>query len=319
MNEENTRSIEIVKNTIKSLESEAKTKLEPWEKAIALTLAAGGINPTDFLIEVFSRHETEKAERENPKPQLPKDYREIEKIIHEMLIENTGAHILDSGGLYGRHWERNRKIIDFRETSILEVTVWDDGIVEVLINVFHFLTKTLDRDETCEKLEKELYEFAETPENYDKTWEEIIRKFAKILEKRGFEIWGFWNTYGTDYDLLSQVLQGMTFYDMENDSIYIILQIHNGCDVRGGYTNPRVFKLAVDEYDFYDAMCSYSAECECSSVYVRGPDVWVNGESKSLKHWKPVQKHENAKVWEYKLICEKCGKEIEFHAYLEYL
>lgn len=57
-----------LKETIETIETEAKTKLEPWEKAIALTLAARGINPTEFLIEAFSRHETEKAERENPKP-----------------------------------------------------------------------------------------------------------------------------------------------------------------------------------------------------------------------------------------------------------
>lgn len=177
------RNIEIVKETIESLESETKTKLEPWEKAIALTLAAGGINPTEFLIEAFSRHETEKAEKENPKPQLPQDYTEVERIVHEMLVENTGVHFLDSGALYGRHWERNRKIDDFRKTPMLEVTVWDDGMTEVLINVFHFLTKTLERDEVCRELEKELYEFAETPENYDKSWVEIIRKFGKRIHE----------------------------------------------------------------------------------------------------------------------------------------
>ena len=26
-----------------------------------------------------------------------------------MLTENTGKHMLDSGGAYGRHWERNQK------------------------------------------------------------------------------------------------------------------------------------------------------------------------------------------------------------------
>ncbi len=33
---------------------------------------------------------------------------QTEKKIAEMLKENTGRHMLDSGGAYGRHWERNQ-------------------------------------------------------------------------------------------------------------------------------------------------------------------------------------------------------------------
>ena len=34
---------------------------------------------------------------------------ELKKKVIEMLQENTGRHMLDSGGAYGRHWERNQK------------------------------------------------------------------------------------------------------------------------------------------------------------------------------------------------------------------
>jgi len=30
------------------------------------------------------------------------------EIIYNMLTENTGRHMLDSGGAYGRNWERNQ-------------------------------------------------------------------------------------------------------------------------------------------------------------------------------------------------------------------
>ena len=33
-----------------------------------------------------------------------------EKMVFELITENTGQHFLDSGGAYGRHWERNQKI-----------------------------------------------------------------------------------------------------------------------------------------------------------------------------------------------------------------
>lgn len=31
-----------------------------------------------------------------------------ERVLIAMLTENTGRHMLDSGGAYGRNWERNR-------------------------------------------------------------------------------------------------------------------------------------------------------------------------------------------------------------------
>ena len=30
------------------------------------------------------------------------------QLIYKMLTQNTGAHFLDSGGAYGRNWERNQ-------------------------------------------------------------------------------------------------------------------------------------------------------------------------------------------------------------------
>ena len=42
------------------------------------------------------------------------------KIIYKMLTESTGKHMLDSGGAYGRHWERNQKksFKDFKNEPI---------------------------------------------------------------------------------------------------------------------------------------------------------------------------------------------------------
>ena len=37
------------------------------------------------------------------------------ELIYSMLVENTGSHMCDSGGAYGRHHERNasKTIEDF--------------------------------------------------------------------------------------------------------------------------------------------------------------------------------------------------------------
>jgi hypothetical protein len=43
---------------------------------------------------------------------------------------------------------------------------------------------------------------------------------------------------------LSQVIQG-TYLDLNNNH-YILLQIHNWCDVRGGYTDAKLFLIDND-------------------------------------------------------------------------
>ena len=52
------------------------------------------------------------------------------------------------------------------------------------------------------------------------------------------------NTCNGDSDL-SQVLQGAWLEDADGDS-YLLLQIHGGCDVRGGYTDAKLFKVEYD-------------------------------------------------------------------------
>ena len=47
--------------------------------------------------------------------------REIENVIIEMLKENTGEHFLDSGGAYGRHWEKNQDK-NFKDVPVIMLT-----------------------------------------------------------------------------------------------------------------------------------------------------------------------------------------------------
>lgn len=61
------------------------------------------------------------------------------------------------------------------------------------------------------------------------------------------------NTYNGE-DALSQVLQYVLFSGEYGD--FVVLQIHGGCDVRGGYTKPRVFSFGnLTELDILDNAC----------------------------------------------------------------
>jgi len=286
-------------------------------KRKALMLVSVGINPTHYLITAISRHEAKELERQHPKPQLPSDYTEIEREIHEMLIENTGAHILDSGGIYGRHWQLNRSVADFRQTPRVKVTVWDDGQVDFSINVFHYLTAYLEKDDIAKMLEVGLYAYAEkSPSDYSWLW--IMEEYAESISDLFQFVSKPINTYNYE-NLLSQVLQ---FVLMEGeDDAYIILQVHGGCDVRGGYTKPRVFHVIDSEY-FWMAQTWIFASCQCTAIDSPECGFYWNGEDGTPTdfptYWKPMPKHENAKSWEYQLICSKCSEPVSFDAYLDY-
>jgi hypothetical protein len=95
---------------------------------------------------------------------------------------------------------------------------------------------------------------------------QVNAAYGELTEPRS------WNTYNGE-DALAQVLQGVTYAD--EDAVYVLLQIHGGCDVRGGYTRPRVFRVDVDmpAYFPYDhaEFTVYCTGGECEAVWdVRG-------------------------------------------------
>ncbi len=170
-------------------------------------------------------------------------------IIIGMLKENTGTHFLDSGGAYGRNYERNKER-DFKSEPACEVdaSFWirDNGErqEEVLFyyNIFHYLNNYLEYEPD---LQKEFDKFEKLPENKDKNWLELMQEFAQSKSDEGESCFTT-NTYNYD-NLLSQVIQ-YTDFKMNGEN-YILLQVHGGCDVRGGYTAPKVFR--VPEMDYF--------------------------------------------------------------------
>lgn len=157
----------------------------------------------------------------------------VKKIIYKMLVENTGKALCDSGGAYGRHWQENQKktMKDFENEPDVK---WDGEYY--IISVFHYLVNGLEIDNICQMFNKKFVPA--------KDWEstEFYGVSAKgeafLLNDLGMEAIRTFNSYNGD-SALSQVIQG-TWLKF-NDKQYLLLQIHNGCDVRGGYTDARLF------------------------------------------------------------------------------
>lgn len=168
----------------------------------------------------------------------------LKQTIVDMLTTNTGRHMLDSGDYYGRNYERHqcKAMHDFENapSATLEVRIREyNGKPEadlcVSVDVFHLLTQTLELDCLCR-------EFNEMPcADWDGDYYGTSRAQSDWLDSMGFVPKSeAFNTYNWNSDH-SQVLQG-EMLDMDGDTYYL-LQIHGGCDVRGGYTDAKLFKV----------------------------------------------------------------------------
>ena len=176
-------------------------------------------------------------------------FTDTQKLVHAMLTENTGSHMLDSGGAYGRNWSRNqaKTIEDFdnEQEQTIEKSEWTDKDGEThteyerRVSVFHYLSE-LELDHVCEEFNQRN---ADCPDWDGDFGYGVSQSGADFLELIGMESKYEFNTYNGDSDL-SQVLQG-AWLDMDGDT-YLLLQIHGGCDVRGGYTDAKLFKVEDD-------------------------------------------------------------------------
>lgn len=196
-------------------------------------------------------------------------------VLASMLKENTGRHFLDSGGAYGRNWERNQRITSFDEmpVSTFKFTVrkadedGNDGELEIDFssNVYHWLRERLQFDAA------ETRRFNWFCRHRDDHPMGLVDDYLKALETHG-EKYGhtlsgpYWsdapvtiNTYNEE-NHLSQTLQ-FTVYTYQ-DTEYCLLSIHGGCDVRGGYTYPQAFTTSGHSEDvmFDYARCGMSCE-----------------------------------------------------------
>ena len=191
----------------------------------------------------------------------------IQQTIYNLLTTSTGAALCDSGGVYGRHWERNQKrsIQDFKKDP--EATIsFSRGYANAQISVFHYLSHVLEENDLCKT-------FNSLPvDDWDSQFYGTSINGEEWLDEHGFEVEGdSFNTYNEE-SILSQVLQGQLF--RHNNDLYVLLQIHNGCDVRGGYTDAKLFKL---NDDYFVENCGFDID-GLSLDYFNGEFVNENGQ-----------------------------------------
>lgn len=171
----------------------------------------------------------------------------INNVIESMLKECTGKHFLDSGDYYGRNWEKNQSI----NFSKIPMFSYDEH--GYTLNVYPFLCAHLSITEKSKHFQdvyNELY--AKSQDSHFQDVENFSQYLIKnnlcqsdnyITTQQGIN--EPINTYNGE-SALSQVLWYVIFYDGQD--YFIILMIHNGCDVRGGYTSPKIFQCDAESF-----------------------------------------------------------------------
>lgn len=239
----------------------------------------------------------------------------LQSRIIKMLKENTGRHMLDSGGAYGRNWERNQSRNFMKEPELI-VSTWNRTDKEpenvcISINLFHYLCQHLEITTASEKHDKRLQRILKKPES-DRYDIDIMEEYAEKYKNITTDVETI-NTYNHD-SFLSQGIQFTTFTDEESGEEIVLLQIHGGCDVRGGYTAPRAFSVRTEGFKYEH----YWLDIYCSD----GKNEWVSREN-TVFEISDASESNTGDEYDETVFChdgipysKRTGKKVCYYAYI---
>ena len=167
----------------------------------------------------------------------------------ELCRQRTGKSILDSGDHYGRHYEQP----PIPEDTPM-IREWDKGCPATLETTV-YLNEAYEIDEELQAA----WIVWNEEHGEDLDW---FTSAMEFMEQAGYESCARDNVYNHENDL-SQVFvwevwrkPGREHLDwIYDDEAVIVVHVHTGCDVRGGYTSP-VFCRTKGEYTAPVDLCA---------------------------------------------------------------
>lgn len=297
------------------------SNLSKESKSIGIMGALMNADPDVIIKGMVSMQDSidsKKSEGETPKLTKPKDYTKTQSIIHDMMTENTGIAMMDSGGDYGRAWQQNRMIQDFRNLPAIKTEIFGyyrrGELPSISKNLFHFLVDNLEYSANMTKKYKQFAKLAKYNDSYDM---EIIEDFANRYQTRTNypESVIQDNSYNHE-TCLSGDIQYCIFAN-ELDS-YVILQIHGGADIRGGYTDPKVFKCSEGWDYFLINQSNLNASCGCEGLYPYSDDAGYHWYDTGNNEDNKEKRYNFPKIWHWSerlqgIYCQDCKKRVGFY------
>lgn len=182
-----------------------------------------------------------------------------EEVLQSMFMEDTGINMLDSGGDYDRHWQKNAG------AGFIDLPPAYSSNGTPVLSTYHYLAARLEYSEF-------------QTEQFQSMWSHVVTpQMAEMIE---FVEYCELDTGNYGRDLVSNSFNWETLLDQNiqfieyrmGSQLYVMLQIHNGADARGGYTEPKIF--TADEGWFHQVQdIDLACELCCLSFSVKGYDV----------------------------------------------
>lgn len=177
------------------------------------------------------------------------------EMLAAQFTENTGTHILDSGGGSGRGWQRRAGMTADDFLALPEIEIDDDM---VSVNTFHLLAKHLHYSDRSADLTAQFRAYVDSTAVGD-AYTNSCYSVQEWLDTIGGEYSEMENTYNYE-TLLDNTLQYVSFWLGGN--YYTALSTHNGADVRGGYSDIVIYDGCDDwlwqatQADIHCRMCN---------------------------------------------------------------
>lgn len=187
-------------------------------------------------------------------------------MLTAMFTENTGIHGMDSGGAYGRNWQRNQGLGVTEFLAMPPATYSRD--YGVALNSWAYCFTRLSYSPLAEVLTRLMNVWESVDTENRNPWHlgdqrEFVENLGGVIKGDG------WNTYNFD-NILSQTLQGFEF-ELHGLTL-VLLQVHGGADVRGGYTRPVIFTPCCEYWlhGCQNSILTCSSGCEGWYSYSNG-------------------------------------------------
>lgn len=190
-----------------------------------------------------------------------------EQVVYDMITENTGSHMLDSGMIHGYNYNRNSDIHQ-------KPSAWiEDGYVKV--NLFHHLSTNLVFNAEVQA-DFDAY-VAEVDTDKKTAWEDLLQGWVELRRHEA-------GSNGYTYNESNVLSSNFVWHEIELHDGFpmVMIRTHNGCDSRSGFSSPKFFDYRSG-YDVYDSdllrinnafVYCPSEACEFSADDSYGDNKW---------------------------------------------
>ena len=161
--------------------------------------------------------------------------------------EDTGAHMCDSGGAYGRIYDRP----PVEEGLAQLISCWGSKGEPPTMSTAAYLSEMFPIDHGLQGQWEE-FDGAHEDLNWFESAEEFMksRGYVRLAKDNTYNgesdldqcfVWSVWAKPDPDKHGWGEAVDGVWLYDREwwyLDDLVTVIHVHTGCDVRGGYSRP---------------------------------------------------------------------------------